>query len=660
MAPGSERGTSFMEDYTYHFGPGEPKVLGAHMLEVCPSLATAQPSCEIHPLSIGDREDPVRLVFDAAPGDGVVIGLADLGDRFRLVLNEVEVVAPDEPLPNLPVARAVWKPAPSAVDSRQCWLTAGGPTPHGAHPGGRHRHARRLRDMVHTELLVFDARRHQRLRRPVRGTRPTTGCSGLAGRMNPSTSRRTISRQVSHCPEGRRNDAQRLATQRWAMRRGEPRRVRFQRETGRAQAPGAARNNAGALVGVHDATKSSERWTRTGANSQRRAREDGLQGRPAVRRERHPDAGQPARQPDRQGREGPDRGVDRRHGDHDAAAERQDKGIKVIAYDRLIRNSENVDFYTSFDNYKVGVQQATSLLVGLGIKKEDGSDGDKKGPFNIEVFAGSPDDNNATFFFNGGMDTLKPYIDNGTLKIKSGQKDFKTVAILRWDPARAQARMEDLLTKHYGGGARVDGVLSPVRRPEHRHPVGAQEQRLRHRRSGLPGRHRPGRREGVGQVDHRGRAVRDDLQGHPQARRRHRQDDRRGPQGPAARGQQHQGLQQRRQVVPSYLLDPIIVYKNNYKETLIDTATTSRRPPVGDGGRRSCGVPTIRCRLPDFWQPAADEHSKGRPRWQTPFSRCAGSRRPSPASRRSRTSTSRSAAARSTRSAARTAPASRR
>ncbi|GAA0825894.1 multiple monosaccharide ABC transporter substrate-binding protein [Streptosporangium amethystogenes subsp. fukuiense] len=138
-----------------------------------------------------------------------------------------------------------------------------------------------------------------------------------------------------------------------------------------------------------------------------------------------------------------------------------DKKIPVIAYDRLIRNSPNVDYYATFDNFKVGVQQATSLLVGLKLKKEDGSDGDAKGPFNIEIFAGSPDDNNATFFYNGAMETLKPYIDAGTLVVKSGQTDFKTVAILRWDPATAQKRMEDLITKSYSGDTLVDGVLSP-------------------------------------------------------------------------------------------------------------------------------------------------------------------------------------------------------
>jgi len=139
----------------------------------------------------------------------------------------------------------------------------------------------------------------------------------------------------------------------------------------------------------------------------------------------------------------------------------KDNNIPVIAYDRLIRNSPNVDYYATFDNFKVGVQQATSLLVGLKLLKEDGSKGDAKGPFNIELFAGSPDDNNATFFFNGAMSILQPYIDDKTLVVKSTQTDFKKVAILRWKPAVAQDRMENLLTSTYKGGAKVDGVLSP-------------------------------------------------------------------------------------------------------------------------------------------------------------------------------------------------------
>ncbi|MFI7603014.1 multiple monosaccharide ABC transporter substrate-binding protein [Actinoplanes sp. NPDC049681] len=135
--------------------------------------------------------------------------------------------------------------------------------------------------------------------------------------------------------------------------------------------------------------------------------------------------------------------------------------IPVIAYDRLIRNSPNVDYYATFDNFKVGVQQATSLLTGLKVLNADGSKGSAKGPLNIELFAGSPDDNNATFFFNGAMSVLKPYLDNKTLVVKSGQTDFKTVATLRWQPSVAQDRMENLLTSTYRSGAKVDGVLSP-------------------------------------------------------------------------------------------------------------------------------------------------------------------------------------------------------
>lgn len=127
MGAGRPGGTSFMEDYTYHLGPGTPRILGAHMLEVCPSIAAARPSCEIHPLSIGGREDPVRLVFDAAPGPAVVVGLSDLGDRFRLTANTVDVVAPSEPLRRLPVARAVWKPRPSLAESAEGWLLSGAP-----------------------------------------------------------------------------------------------------------------------------------------------------------------------------------------------------------------------------------------------------------------------------------------------------------------------------------------------------------------------------------------------------------------------------------------------------------------------------------------------------------------------------------------------------
>ena len=138
-----------------------------------------------------------------------------------------------------------------------------------------------------------------------------------------------------------------------------------------------------------------------------------------------------------------------------------DAGIKVIAYDRLIRDSENVDFYVTFDNFQVGVQQATSLLVGLGLQNADGSAGEATGPFNVELFAGSLDDNNAFFFFDGAMSILQPLIDDGTLVVKSGQLEIEQVATLRWQQETAQKRMEDLLTSAYNDGTQVDGVLSP-------------------------------------------------------------------------------------------------------------------------------------------------------------------------------------------------------
>ncbi|WP_428638616.1 multiple monosaccharide ABC transporter substrate-binding protein [Schaalia sp.] len=138
--------------------------------------------------------------------------------------------------------------------------------------------------------------------------------------------------------------------------------------------------------------------------------------------------------------------------------------IPVVSYDRLIRDNENVDFYVSFDNYKVGVAQAKALLFGLGLTDKDGNKAADapKGPLNIELFAGSPDDNNAGFFFNGAMDTLKPFIEDGTLVVKSGQTAFDQAATLRWSQEAAQKRMEDILTSTYGGGSEpLAGVLSP-------------------------------------------------------------------------------------------------------------------------------------------------------------------------------------------------------
>lgn len=142
-----------------------------------------------------------------------------------------------------------------------------------------------------------------------------------------------------------------------------------------------------------------------------------------------------------------------------------DSGVPVISYDRLIRDSANVDYYATFDNFKVGVLQATSMLVGMGVYASETStsaDGaNAAGPLNVELFAGSPDDNNATFFFNGAMSVLQPLIDSGVLVVGSGQTDFTQVATLRWDGAVAQKRMDDILVGSYKGGAKVNGVLSP-------------------------------------------------------------------------------------------------------------------------------------------------------------------------------------------------------
>ena len=157
VGAGRPGGTSFMEDYTYDLGPEPHKILGAHMLEVCPTIAGGRPRVEIHPLGIGDREDPVRLVFTAAEGPATVTGICDVGDRFRLVVNEVEVVPPDEPLPRLPVARAVWVPRPDLATSAECWLTAGGPHHTVLSTAVGTEELTDLTEMLHTELLVIDA-----------------------------------------------------------------------------------------------------------------------------------------------------------------------------------------------------------------------------------------------------------------------------------------------------------------------------------------------------------------------------------------------------------------------------------------------------------------------------------------------------------------------
>jgi L-arabinose isomerase len=157
MSTGMKGGTSFMEDYTYHLDPANPLVLGAHMLEICPSIAAGRPSLEIHPLSIGGKEDPVRLVFDAPPGPATNAAILDLGGRFRMLVNEIDVVAPLEPLPKLPVARAVWRPRPDFQTAATAWILAGGPHHTSFSQAVTTEQLEAFAEMADVELVVIDA-----------------------------------------------------------------------------------------------------------------------------------------------------------------------------------------------------------------------------------------------------------------------------------------------------------------------------------------------------------------------------------------------------------------------------------------------------------------------------------------------------------------------
>jgi L-arabinose isomerase len=126
MAQGLPGGTSFMEDYTYHFEPGKEAALGAHMIEVCPSIAGAKPRIEVHPLGIGGKAAPARLVFDAAPGPAVLATIIDMGNRFRMILNDIETIKIEKQMPKLPVARALWKPYPNLAGAAESWILSGG------------------------------------------------------------------------------------------------------------------------------------------------------------------------------------------------------------------------------------------------------------------------------------------------------------------------------------------------------------------------------------------------------------------------------------------------------------------------------------------------------------------------------------------------------
>ena len=156
MAHGLPGGTSFMEDYTYDFS-GTPKVLGSHMLEICPSIATDKPAIEVHPLGIGGKDDPVRLVFTAPSGPAVNASLVDMGDRFRLLVNLVDVIQPEQPLPKLPVARAVWVPQPSLKVAAAAWIYAGGAHHTCLSQALTLEHLEDFAEIANLELIIIDA-----------------------------------------------------------------------------------------------------------------------------------------------------------------------------------------------------------------------------------------------------------------------------------------------------------------------------------------------------------------------------------------------------------------------------------------------------------------------------------------------------------------------
>ncbi len=162
MAAGLKGGTSFMEDYTYHFEPGNEQVLGSHMLEVCPSIAEGKPSLEVHPLGIGGKEPPARLVFNSPAGPGINASLIDLGHRFRLILNEVDAVPPKEPLPKLPVARVLWKARPSLAVAAEAWILAGGAHHTGYSQAITHEHLEDYAEMAGIECVLIGAETRSR------------------------------------------------------------------------------------------------------------------------------------------------------------------------------------------------------------------------------------------------------------------------------------------------------------------------------------------------------------------------------------------------------------------------------------------------------------------------------------------------------------------
>jgi L-arabinose isomerase len=156
MSVGLKGGTSFMEDYTYHLSPTGMRVLGAHMLEICPTIADGKPSLEVHPLGIGGKADPARLVFNTAPGPAINASLVDMGNRFRLIVNDVDVVSADNPMPKLPVARALWIPQPNLKVGAAAWIYAGGAHHTGFSQVLTYEHIADYADMAGIEFLRID------------------------------------------------------------------------------------------------------------------------------------------------------------------------------------------------------------------------------------------------------------------------------------------------------------------------------------------------------------------------------------------------------------------------------------------------------------------------------------------------------------------------
>ncbi|MFT2752207.1 multiple monosaccharide ABC transporter substrate-binding protein [Clavibacter sp. Sh2088] len=230
---------------------------------------------------------------------------------------------------------------------------------------------------------------------------------------------------------------------------------------GRGGSAGGTEDNKGALVGVAMPTKTSERWVDDGNNVEKQLTDLGYKVDLQYANDKVPEQ---ISQIETMLNKGAKALI---VASIDGTALTQvlktaaDDGVKVIAYDRLINGTEDVDYYTTFDNQQVGVLQGNSLLQGMGLVDADGKPTGSNEKKTIEIFAGSPDDNNATFFYDGAMSVLKPFLESGQITVGSGQTEFSQVAIQQWKQEGAQARMENLLSGNYGSGQVLDGVLSP-------------------------------------------------------------------------------------------------------------------------------------------------------------------------------------------------------